>query len=215
MLVKNFCAYADEHKAADEFGRAVETLADMHANVFPDHAHQRRDEADNQQRAYRIAPTVYTKTGKGETDGHRVDAGGYGEGNDNAQAGGVHGQRFFFSPGARAEKLSDFRQHHLAAYEQEQTEGYPMVVGFYLPTEDFCRQPTDKGHQSLEKSEKESHRQHLTPHALLDDAAADAHAEAVHSQRKGKKKTLNYAHGNQMSKMTLKVPVSTPPPLRP
>ncbi|GAB6980084.1 hypothetical protein JCM17136A_27790 [Phocaeicola sartorii JCM 17136 = DSM 21941] len=63
-----------------------------------------------------------------------------------------------------------------------------MVIIFYQVTETAGGKPTDKGHDGLEKTEKECHDKKSAPaDATHDNSACYGDSETVHGKADGKK----------------------------
>ena len=118
--------------------------------------------------------------GEGNTDGQCVNAGGDGKDQHFFEIdGGVAGL------GLVVEGLFD----HVAADENQENEGDPVVVGSDGLLEAGAKKIADGGHQGLESAEVEGDDGGVFLVELLHGQAfADGNGEGVHGQADGKKK---------------------------
>lgn len=150
MGEKDFNAYQDQDYASEEF-RLQTTgngLAEARAEMMAEKAEKEGDHTDDQQGNGELGETMIARTGEGDADGQRIDACGNGQHNLSAQIAGIEVLFFRWS-----ESLTD----HVPANEQQQSEGYPVVIGLNLILEIADAQPAQQGHQSLEESEEKGH----------------------------------------------------------
>ena len=178
MLDQDFYADAEQDQPAQQFGLYLPVYgrAEADAETEAQHAHQERDEADDEKRRQQLRKCGIAGAGEADADRHGVDAGGDREGQLRFQSAGLQGGRRLLMKG-----LPD----HFPADESEHPEGDPMVHRLDIMAETAGEDPADERHQCLEKAENKRQREHCARLPFPDDDPADhGNGEAVHGQRK-------------------------------
>ena len=115
---------------------------------------------------------IYVEAGEGDAHRQCVDAGGYGEEQHGFEVQRGVGRLFLPRKGLA---------YHVYADEQKQGEGYPVVEGGDIVLEMVDEVVAHNGHQGLESTEPESHRQiGLQAGASQRKSFAHRHRESVH-----------------------------------
>ena len=147
MFNQDFHPNTDQYNPGPEFGPEVHTLAEVYTYQAPDEGEHERYDTDNENRVGDAVPSGHSGTSKGDAYGQGVDTGCYGQSQDYQQAGRVEVMFLLV-----AETLLD----HPYTQEEEQTEGYPVVVLLDEAMEMIGGKPTHQRHHGLEKSEEEA-----------------------------------------------------------
>ena len=181
MLNKYLAANGNEDDATQQLGMqpsGYATAGDDAKRGTAEGKHERH-QADGEQGKGDVAQGAEAGAGKGDAYCQRVDAGGYGHGENDCQLAGIEQMLFFFV----AETLA----YHVDSQETQQREGNPVVHLLNQAADVDEERPADERHEGLEETEEEGHQQDGAPlKATQDDAAGNRHGETVHGKPEGK-----------------------------
>ena len=145
MLEEDFETDGDEDKAAEGLDFIFEEVTDSGADENSEIREEESDKTDEQNGRKEGGG----EEGEGYSDSEGIDAGGNGENKKDGDFCGVEIYRFGFEFGGFV--------NHFDSDGKEETEGYPVVVGFDVFSDKQGRGEADEGHKGLEETEEGGH----------------------------------------------------------
>lgn len=193
MFAQYLASEYDEYDTSEGFDRELELATDEAADEAAGKGHGKGGDTDGYEGVGDGGKALHADAGERDAYGQRVDADTYGEHEHGSQAGGVEVVLLVVAYAVT---------YHLHAEEDEDGEGYPVIVALDEVVEMYRTQPAQQGHERLEESEKEGYGEEVSPaDGLEQESGSDGHGKTVHSQGKGGEPYLERGHGRFLLKL--------------